>query len=474
MAQKIKQGNIFGRIGTGIGKGLAQQFPEELQRARLAQGLSNFEQESGELNPTQQLARLSAIPGITPQMIQSFSELAKYNRQAKAYANAGQKAPVGAMPSPRSSPDLAQVQNANVMDQMQNAGQQMQQSPMPSRGMAPQAMMEAAPQRQGIIPKSGETTADVISEPPLSERGFTRSPWTPEQMDNVTLQYMERGFLPDESRQLAKEAEQRYLSEPEAVKTRRGEEFALKERVSQKLENQLKSRLEKSGEAIYGDISGEVIERLKRGAHEDLINHPNMSEDQIVNKWSHIATELAKTKGTLEKLAKTDFAEGFYKPKETFGRLETAAKIFANAGTSEDFYNYLQRKKDDGGYGLSPHGAAYVAFKPSPDLEKTLKSIRSSQKGSIEHVNTEKNEINSRRAANEVLKNLGDNDSILAVMNYLRLGNIPIDQQIFIDQLRQNVDSSRLNERQKREILEGTKDLTPNWGDIQYLPWSLK
>src|SRR6478752_4229054 len=87
MAQYIKQGDIFGRVGTGFAKGLAEQVPKEIERNRLSSGLKAFEQEHQNLNPMQQLARLSAIPGITPQTIQSFSDLARTNNLANAYRN---------------------------------------------------------------------------------------------------------------------------------------------------------------------------------------------------------------------------------------------------------------------------------------------------------------------------------------------------------------------------------------------------
>jgi hypothetical protein len=89
MAQYIKQGNIFGRIGTGIGKGLAEQIPKEIERKRLASGLEQFEKEAANLSPVQQMARLSAIPGISPQMIQSFGELARQQNKANAFKGFG-------------------------------------------------------------------------------------------------------------------------------------------------------------------------------------------------------------------------------------------------------------------------------------------------------------------------------------------------------------------------------------------------
>lgn len=74
MAQYIKQGNIFGRIGTGIGKGLAEQLPKEIERGRLASGLKELGEQKG-LTPFQQFSGLASVPGVTPQMIQSGSDL---------------------------------------------------------------------------------------------------------------------------------------------------------------------------------------------------------------------------------------------------------------------------------------------------------------------------------------------------------------------------------------------------------------
>jgi hypothetical protein len=74
MAQKIKQGNIFGRIGTGVGKGLAEQLPKEIERGRLASGLKELGNQKG-LTPFQQFSSLASLPGVTPQMIQSGSDL---------------------------------------------------------------------------------------------------------------------------------------------------------------------------------------------------------------------------------------------------------------------------------------------------------------------------------------------------------------------------------------------------------------
>lgn len=86
MAQTIKQGNIFGRIGSGIGQGLAEQVPKEIERSRLASGLKGLGNKK-DLSPFQQFAELSSIPGITPQMIQSGSDLLRQQARGQALSD---------------------------------------------------------------------------------------------------------------------------------------------------------------------------------------------------------------------------------------------------------------------------------------------------------------------------------------------------------------------------------------------------
>lgn len=86
MSYSVKPGNIFGRIGTGIGKGLAEQLPKEIERGRLSAGLKELEGQK-DLSPFQQFSRLAAIPGITPQMIQSGSDLLRQQARGQALAH---------------------------------------------------------------------------------------------------------------------------------------------------------------------------------------------------------------------------------------------------------------------------------------------------------------------------------------------------------------------------------------------------
>lgn len=72
--QKIQQGNIWGRIGSGIGQGLNEQLPKEIERNRLASGLKELG-ERKDLSPFQAFAGVAGLPGSTPQIQQTAGNL---------------------------------------------------------------------------------------------------------------------------------------------------------------------------------------------------------------------------------------------------------------------------------------------------------------------------------------------------------------------------------------------------------------
>lgn len=75
MVQELSsQPSFFGSLGKGIGKGLANYVPKEVERQRLSKGLEQLGQQQG-LTPFQQFSGLASTPGITPQMLQSGSDL---------------------------------------------------------------------------------------------------------------------------------------------------------------------------------------------------------------------------------------------------------------------------------------------------------------------------------------------------------------------------------------------------------------
>ena len=483
MAQYIKQGNIFGRIGTGIGKGLAEQVPKEIERGRLASGLKQFEQDSGNLNPMQQLARLSAIPGITPQMIQSFSELARIQNQRNAYGNRGGQGGQPQQGQPqgmRASPDLSDVKQANLLDQAVNAGTPMQQEFNPQANPIPQGGTAAI--AGGMIPNGqrtpnvtpNEKVPEIVNEPPLSEQTLTRPPWTPQQRDAAVVRYMDQGFLVDQAKELAADDEARELASPAAYQKRLDELTAKSDQARQEFRRQLETKLQKGGEGVFKDVTGEMLVNMERGLERDLRTHPNASFKDVANDWSNRALNVAKAKDQLNKLAQTTGIETFFKGDQTLKKLRSYQDIFKKAGNSEEYYNILRKNPDEGGFGLSPQGSAVIAFPPTKQVKGYVDSFkpnntRWSQYGPLP--DPTKIQANARKAALDVEKFLDSDDSILSIARAFSEKDPEFDQQAFFDQLNDDIDQLRLNDRQRRELAEGVRDILPTWGDIKYLPW---
>lgn len=498
MAQYIKQANIFGRIGSGVGKGLAEQLPKEIERGRLAAGLKQFEQDSGNLNPIQQLARLSSIPGITPQMIQSFHELAKYQNQANAYNKAaqdaygrgapgapgaagGQEAPdIAASPqNPPGAPSDINVRNVAGAAQ---AGMPMQ-SPM-----AAMAATSAAQPVTPNVPREERKPAQITSEPPLADRTLPRTPWTPGQRNQRVSHYINQGFLADQAKQLAADDEARYREEPEVYEQRLNKLEEKQGKARSELDRQLSTRLQKSGEGIYKDITGDQLINIQRGMERDLVSDPHLSYTDAANDWSNRALNFAKAKTQLNNMSATTGIESWLKGNQNLNKLKEYADIYKRADQSEELYNTLQIKNtpavtdDKGnviepaktGLGLSPQGAARIAYPLTEPVKKYLGNFKPvpfmyGKTGPVPDYG--RIYENSKKAAIDLEGVLDADDSILAIARALYEKDPSFDQSAFFDQLREDKDKIRLNDRQRRELGAGEPDFLPHWGDLLIFPW---
>lgn len=96
MTYSVSQPSVGASVGAGIGKSLAELVPKEVERYRLSKGLQQLGQAEN-LSPFQQFAQLASIPGITPQMIESGTQLLR--QQAKSQlANQGMPQNIPAIP----------------------------------------------------------------------------------------------------------------------------------------------------------------------------------------------------------------------------------------------------------------------------------------------------------------------------------------------------------------------------------------
>lgn len=442
--------SIFGRLGKGFGKGLAEQLPKEVDRYRLSQGLSNFEKESENLTPLQSLARLSSIPGVTPQMIQSFGELAKQQNTRNAFKQAAGKA---RGPTPQEDEQL-----------IQQPGQQRQpqQTEQPGVGVPRGAPNQARPQVQpGVNVKPEEFGQPQITQKnPLRPEAIPALPWTPERriQEVAELADLFPNLNPQELQAMAADNESRELAQPGAQQARDTYLKQQQAEANNKLTTQLETKLQKQGKDVFQDITGEMLVNIQRGMEKDLRTNPKATVDDVVNKWSNRALELAKAKTQVEALSKRDLYDQVVRPEKTLNSLKAAQKIYAEAGNKEEFFNTL---KSD--FNMSPSGAALVAY----PLEKRAQEYINTNVRKTRVGDSEKNSI---KYANDLDKYLSSEDSLIAIARSLRQKDPFFDETTFFNQLRDD-ENIRLSPRQRREIINGVPDIFPNWGDISILPY---
>ena len=234
MSYSIGQGSLFGRIGSGVGQGLAEALPKEVDRGRLSQGLQQFEKDSANLSPMQQMARLSAIPGITPQMIQSFAELAKQQNIRNAYGK-GRRGTED-LPERTPRPDLQGVRFANLPE---NVPQRKGYVKTPSDFATEEAMATSQP---GINDLS-----------PVRPEAIPRNPWTAEKKREVISQLYDDfpNLTNAEIMNMASDMESRELSQPLAEQERDRFFAEKKTEADQEFDKQFETKLQRAGDKTY-------------------------------------------------------------------------------------------------------------------------------------------------------------------------------------------------------------------------------
>jgi len=453
--------NIFGRIGSSFGKGVAEQAPKEMEHARLSQGLKQLGEESPNLSPIEFLTKAYSTYGITPQMVQSLGEAAKFQRQKGALARRA-----GNQNQPSSNQFQENTQNQpSFQDQKssQNAPEQIQQR----NGTNPQGrnLLQGAKGQEGIVNTN-----------PIRERALPGIPSTPEQIANRVSQLLDSGEVDDVNQgyALARQEEQQRLSLPLAEQERDNYLEEVKQKTRDQFDKELQTVFQTDKNGIFKDITGDNLIKLYEGLERDIRANPNVSKDKIIKNWREKAQQFARTKNSLKELANQNILAKPFNIKNNSRSLDTFQKIFKDANQLEEFYNIL-RSKDlppeikEGqevspgfkGFGMSNQGAAYKAFPTSEEVKKQYTKIpRSTVKNMYE---------NAYAAAEQIAPYLKKDDSILAIMKDLTLRDPFFDQSGFLKYFNENFDSLPLSDRHKSEISLPPQKVAPDWGDIFYI-----
>lgn len=437
--------NIFGRIGSSLGRGFAEQAPKEMARSRLAQGFSELGQQEN-LSPLEYFTKAISIPGALehPQLIESLGRLIQQQNMRKAYGQSGVQRDRGQTLEPAlrdASSSLRDISFANLPDQ-----RQLQEKFIP---------------KTDVVKSSEIGQPQIVTKSPIRGEAIPTKRWTPERFKDEVSDILGSGITNDinEARGIAKENEARELAQSEGE--RESDEYleAQQKKIRDKLIDRLELLTQKKGDALFQDIPGELQNNFIRTVEKDLRRNPNLTVEDVVNKRAKDLLEIPKTKNVLNKIASRDILDKInpLKKKENLQKLKDASEIFRKVGDNEEFYNELISK-----FGLSPSKSAWISYPSNKEFKKYINSVK------------EKKGADYQKTANEYAKNVLDliqsEDSILAMFEDLREKNPYFDPNVFFDYIRKNLSQASLNDRQRRELVEGEPDYFPSWGDMSIFP----
>lgn len=438
---KVSQGSLAGRVGAGLGKGLGEQLPKEAERYRLSQGLKQFEQEAQGLTPLQQYTRLLPILSGTPQgaqALQALPEILKQQNMRQAYAR--------------------------------RAGQENQLPPETESAMASQGRIGAQGQPpRNFQPQEGEFVEpgergqpQIVETNPLDPNAIPAIPWSQRRKDQEITRALDDGIVQTipEAIQYVNELERSELARPKAVQEQNAYFREQQDLADEAFTKHLETKLEKTKEGVYADITGENQINLKRSMYKDLKTDPNATIEDVANYWSNKALDLVKTKSGIRELAGKNIFSKITKGSENADKLKTYQKIYAETGNQEEFYNTLRSN-----FNLSPQGAAYLAYPRSKGVSNYIEKSKS-----IPYMNLSAAPAHSRKYASDIENLINREDSLLAIARDFRQKDPMFDQRAFFSQLREDQDTLGLTPRQKREIAQGESEIFPNWGDLLILP----
>lgn len=453
MAQYIKQGNIFGRIGTGFAKGIGEQLPKEVEHQRRRSDLQRLGERADQLDPMQAFIEASGTYGATPQFVQSFGELAKQRQIKNAYKRG------------------SQLSDQNKNHEFSSKLDQSQFGQIP--GKVNRSIQST--QKDQIIPSNQNREQQALSnepaanENPLSEKFIPVSPWNQGRNEQAINEAFDRGIATNfpEAQAYANNQKEIYEKAPEEFRKQLDYRKGVDREVDDLFDKQLATRLQKEGKETFTDIPGDLQLNIKKKARNSVATG-KMTPEQAAEYFTTKALDLAKSKGVALKIANRDLWDRLApkKKEETLKNLMHIAENYSEMGSDEDFYNFLTTDKvnDNGrqeGMGLSPGGAAIIQYKRTPKVKDLIQKTKISSKNPSD---------STRDFAQNLFKEITPQDSFLAIARQMKQQDPNFDEYAFFDYLRENKGEYGSIPRLDREVSNGVSDFFPNWRDIGLFP----
>lgn len=407
MSYSVKQGNIFGRIGSGIGQGLSEQVPKEIERYRLSEGLKQLESDPN-LTPTQRYAGLLTLPGMTPQGLQGYSDLARQEMRGKALGE-GASSPI---PFPM-QPEINQEKPSQVPSLTQES--------------------TFAKAQEGFIPRSEPEKMDAAGKKYNANPAFFGN--DPQK----AIEYENQIDATNEKIALANQAKHENLSRiQDNVVSRLGEH-------AKNLEAQVPAN-------VYSKIEDEAIQATKPKSEGGR----GLTEQQAMKEYGEKLDEISRDYKSLDSIGNWGITQR--KSKDTLGSLNSLQKKFEQRNDTENFADTLVANN-----GLSDPMAYSIAqpISREPALNKEMKSISDLNKN-FSRLKPVDPILKTKEIAPRLARALGEKGSPLAVAHELE--KLGYDGSTWLDYVNEHRDELGLKEWQGRQ-LDKPRNLIPKLND---------
>lgn len=441
MVQIIEQqGSPIGRLGKGIGKGLADQLPKEIDRYRLSSGLDKFAKESSGKTPFQQAVDFYKIPGATAEMGYTLFPLLQQEAKRNAASGLGEKSQL----QQRTGKTNAQVTAIEDREGNLNPYRKQEKARFSeeNKGLKP---LEAT--RAQITPIERMSGSEKYALAAEMSRANPQVWPTPED----ALPIVEA----DESTRIANRQELRATGDVAD---------ALQKRVKENLEGAWSK--DKTIEGIPGTVQSRIFDNIEN----QLADHKNKkSEAELVKESRKLGEEIARSTTNLTAAGKQRW---FTTPKGIREVLPDIRKTFEKAGALEEFQDLAASNLD-----LSPQVAAQFAYPLTKQQKNFFKEhVKQPERSALASTFVEAFEPETVRKssvslADDISDFVGEDDSILSFVAEAQ--RLHLNPQIILNRLKRNAEDGlwKPNPRQERELQKVIPDL-PSLGDF-YMSFQL-
>jgi len=409
---KVKQGNIFGRVGEGFGRGLAQQLPEEIERGRLAHGLEDLAQNAENLTLPQQLGRLASLPGATPQLIDSYSQLLRHQAQANALASLQNKPP---QPFPEIRPKPS-------------ASAEIGETPTLTKGSHLEDI------QKGYIPPTQEQIYNNAG------RMYNSNPALFGNDPQKAIQAAEDEAIREEKRFEAGERQHGRLTS-----------------IQDNLVSRLKQHSQDLGAIVPATVYSKIEDKAIQATKPRIDGGRGLTEQQAMKEYGKELDEVSreyqdvKNIGGLGMLTRS--------AQSTLSSLKTARDAFAKRGELREFADFMVANNN------ISYPLAYAIAEPvnsNSSLTEELNKIPPISAWSLSHLrNPEEMHIKTKKIAKNLAEKMG-NSSPLAIS--YELNKKGYDPQVFLDYIIDN----KFQDMTGRQIEQARKSF-PNLGSLSDL-----